>query len=411
MPENVKTCRRNIGARMTNNRNLPTVIVVNQFALPRSQGGGTRHADIFGNVDGYDSVIFAGDRNYTTQLKYVADDPRFRLIRVPASDGSGIRRMAGWLVFTVGAVFASLRVRRVSAVYASTPHLLAPLAGWLTARLRGVPMILEVRDLWPDTFATAGAMSTSNPVYRILKALEKFLYRHADSIVVVAEGWEGHFRSLGADMSKYQVVPNGTEIREFPVDADRDEIRVRHGLSGVTAVYAGAHGYANGLDLVVDAAIQNPTVNFLLIGDGPEKMRLRDLVEGKRLRNVEFRDSMPKSELVELLVGCDIGVHCLRAYDALDQGMSPNKIFDYMAAQLPVVSNAGKSARAILGDDRAFGVATNENGLAEAIRTVVSCSIKEREAMGQSGRNFVEKNYSRQAAGESIRALLKKVER
>ena len=411
MPEKVKTFRPNNGARMTSNRNRPTVVVVNQFALPRSQGGGTRHADIFGNVDGYDTVILAGDRNYTTQLRYTADDPRFRLLRVPASDGSGIRRMAGWMVFTVGAVFAGLRVRRVAAVYASTPHLLAPLAGWLTARLRGVPMILEVRDLWPDTFATAGSMSTSSPVYRILKTVEKFLYRHADSIVVVAEGWEGHFRSLGADMSNYQVVPNGTEIIEFPVDADRDEIRVRHGLSGVTAVYAGAHGYANGLDLIVDAAAQNPNVNFLLIGDGPEKMRLRDLVESRRLGNVEFRDSMPKSELVELLVGCDIGIHCLRAYDALDQGMSPNKIFDYMAAQLPVVSNAGNSARAILGDDRDFGVATNEGGLSEAIRVVVNCSAGEREAMGRSGRSFVEENYSRQAAGESISALLQKAER
>lgn len=411
MLEKVKTFRQKDGAIMTKGQGLPTVVVVNQFALPRSQGGGTRHADIFGNVDDYDTVIFAGDRNYTTQLRYTTDDSRFRLLRVPASDGSGIRRMVGWSVFTVGAVFASLRVRRVAAVYASTPHLLAPLAGWFTAKLRGVPMILEVRDLWPDTFATAGAMSMTSPAYRILKAIEKFLYRNADSIVVVAEGWEEHFRSHGADMSNYQVVPNGTEVREFPVDADRDEIRVRHGLSGVTAVYAGAHGYANGLDLVVDAAAQNTDVNFLLIGDGPEKVRLRDLVERRGLENVEFRDSMPKSELVELLVGCDIGVHCLRAYDALDQGMSPNKIFDYMAAQLPVVSNAGNSARAILGDAQDFGVPTNEGGLAEAIRVVVSCSDGERESMGRLGRNFVQENYSRQAAGESIRELLRKVER
>lgn len=385
------------------------MIVVNQFALPRSQGGGTRHADIFSRVDGYETVIFAGNRNYTTQLQYETEDHRFRLLRVPESDGGGVRRMAGWLAFSVQALIAGVRVQGVSAVYASTPHLLAPLAGWCIARIRRVPIILEVRDLWPDTFATAGSMSTSSPIYRILKTIEKFLYRNADSIVVVAEGWESHFHSHGADMTEYQVIPNGTEVAEFPIGADRSEIRARHGISGVTAVYAGAHGFANGLDFVVDAASQNSDVNFLLIGDGPEKSRVAELVHSRGLHNVEMRDSMPKSDLVELLVGCDIGVHCLRAYDALDQGMSPNKIFDYMAAQLPVVSNAGNSARAILGAQQDFGVATDEGGLAEAIEFVASRSEAERETMGRSGREFVERNFSRRAAGESVNALLQRV--
>ena len=123
----------------------------------------------------------------------------------------------------------------------------------------------------------------------------------------------------------------------------RDDLRRGFGLDRFVIVYAGAHGPANGLDLVLDAAADVrtdcPDVRFLLIGDGVAKAALMARAEQEGLGNVEFRAPMAKNEIRPLLTAVDAGVHVLADVPLFRYGVSPNKLFDYMAAGIPVITN------------------------------------------------------------------------
>jgi glycosyltransferase involved in cell wall biosynthesis len=380
-----------------------TALVINQFALPRSQGGGTRHVDLFSRLDGWDYVILAGDRNYASQQPFTAEPPHFRTVSVPGHSGSSRQRILGWGVFAAKATVAGLRQRQVDAVYASSPQMLAAVAGWVVARARRVPFILEIRDLWPDSIAGAGLVGERSRVFRALRQLERTLYHAADRIVVVTGGWEEHFDALGVSRDKLVVIPNGTDEEAFQVDEDREALRAEFGLTRPTAVYAGAHGPANALHLLVQAAKETPELDLLLVGAGTEKDRLRELAAGTP--NIRFLDPMPKAELARLLAACDVGVHCIEDLPILERGMSPNKVFDYLAAGLPVVSNAGAGLAKVMRDDEC-GATGGTNDLAALLRRTVAGLPENRERWVSRGRGILAAGHSRAAASTALESVL-----
>ena len=373
--------------------------------MPRTQWGLTRNADLFSRVQGWRPVIISASRDHYSQTVFTTTDPLFTLVPVPAYRGAGIRRMLGWAVFAAMATAKGLTTSGVGLVFASTPHLLAPVAGYVVAVLRRVPFVLEVRDLWPESIVASGNLRRGSRLHTGLVGLERFLYQRAAQIVVVTAGWEDHFAELGVSLDKVHVVPNGTEVGE-PIDsAGRTTLRRRFGISGTTAVYAGAHGPANGLDQVLDAALELPDVRFILIGAGAQKGTLIDRAKRENLENVEFRSPVPKFELNELLSACDVGIHVLAPWDLLSKGLSPNKVFDYMAAGIPVVSNCREGLRDVISDGLC-GRVGNFDELTDCLRDVAAASSEQREAWGKAGRSLVEDRFSRTAAATRLTAIL-----
>ncbi|HEY5530199.1 MAG TPA: glycosyltransferase family 4 protein [Thermoleophilia bacterium] len=381
------------------------IVVLNQFALPRSEGGGTRHIDLFGRLDGWAPLIIAANRSHATQRLFHTDDRRFRLVWVPEQHGGRVGRVVGWLFYAAEAFMITVTRRHLGAVYGSSPHLLAPLAGLMAARLRRVPFILEVRDLWPESIVAAGMLRSGSTLHRVLSRLERLLVTAADAIVVVTPGWEEHFAELGAQPDRVHVISNGTEVDEFALSEPRDALRAEFGISRFTAVYAGAHSQANDLDLLLDAALDVPEMDILLVGDGTRKRALQDRVREQRIRNVAFLDPLPKPELARLLHACDVGVHCIAPLPLLAKGMSPNKLFDYMAAGLPVVSNAQEGLRDVIVDGEC-GVLVGPRSLGSALRRVHDASEQQRATWGARGRDIVTDRFSRSAAATRLDELL-----
>jgi glycosyltransferase involved in cell wall biosynthesis len=381
------------------------VLVLNQFALPRSQGGGTRHIDLFGRLDSWRPLIVAGCRNSSSQEAFSTDDRRFKLAWVPVYTGVSFARVAGWAIYAAQAAVVGLTTRRVDVVYASTPHLLTPVAGVLVARARHLPLIVEVRDLWPESIIDAGALRRGSRLHHLLVGVERWIYKKADQIVVVTPGWEGHFSRLGVDLGKVHVISNGTEVSELNADDSRQEIRTEFHLSGFTAIYTGAHGPSNALDLLLDAAVELPQMRVLLIGEGSQKTRLKQRAREEGISNVEFRDAVPKDQLLRLLSGCDVGVHCIEPLPVLAQGMSPNKIFDYMASGLPVVSNAEHALRDVIVDGEC-GPLGGPRSIADNLKKVYDASPEQRQLWGENGREIVAKRFSRSAAAARLETLL-----
>lgn len=384
------------------------VLVLNHFALPRSQGGGTRHIELFTRLRGWSSLIIASNRNNYTRARFTDRSPGFVTVPVPNYAGNGVSRVLNWLVYTVRAFLLGAAQRDVDVVYASTPHLLAPVAGWALAKRHRARFVLEVRDLWPRSMVELGHLREGSLLHRVLVRLEGFLYRAADRIVVVTGGWERHFATFGIPADQLVVVSNGADPADFQPTRTRAEARAALGLDGFVAVYAGAHGPANGLDVVLDAARELPQHTFLLVGDGLDKQRLVERARTEGLANVRFHDPVPKTELADLLVAADVGMHTLADAELFKEGMSPNKLYDYLAFGLPAVTNAGGEAEEVL-DAAGAGFGCPPDGLATVLSKLADLDPVERQRMGKRGRAYVELHKSRSAMAERLRRTLVEV--
>jgi glycosyltransferase involved in cell wall biosynthesis len=258
-----------------------------------------------------------------------------------------------------------------------------------------------------------GQLDERSLLYRSLQRLERFLYQRADAVVALAPGVVRVLvEDEGLAAERVHLIPNGADPTDFdcpsPSERDREDL----GLSGFVVAYTGAHGPANGLDVVLDAAetlrTELPEVRFLLVGDGTSKPALLADADRRQLTNIEFRDAVPKSAMPRLLHAVDAGLHVLADVDLFRYGVSPNKLFDYMAAGLPVITNTGGEVAELVNDAGA-GLACPPDGLAEAIREVVQATSAQRAHWGSAGRNWVGSTRSRAAMANRLTTLLNAV--
>lgn len=375
---------------------LHRALVINQYAFPREYGGITRNFDMFSRLKNWRFQIISSARHHTTGEKMTSVDKRFSLVPVPRYSSNGAMRILGWGVFAAESFFVGL-VKRFDVVVASSPQLLAPVAGLALAKLTRKPFVLEVRDLWPESLVTGGSLNEGSALHKALVLIERTLYKHAAQIIVVTAGWEGHFSSLGVDTAKITVVANGADLAEFEIPETKDELRARYGIDGFTAVFSGNHSNYVGLELIVDAAETLPEVNFLLIGSGSRKQWAQNEVASRGLTNVRFHDQVPKDQLVRLLKAADAGLHTIKPQSVFDKGMSPNKLYDYMASGLMVVSNAKEPLREVISDDE-VGAVVDPTNLVDGIRRVRDADEPTRARWRDRSRQLMSDQFSLQAS-------------
>ncbi|AXE39952.1 glycosyltransferase family 4 protein [Acidipropionibacterium virtanenii] len=382
------------------------VTVINHYAFPPGSGGITRNFDMFSRLKNWTPHFFAANINHTSGQKMTVDDPRYTLVPIPEYSGNGVKRMLGWVAFAAGAGARAL-VRPADVIFASSPQILAPAAAMVVAKLRRKPFVVEIRDLWPDSLVSGGAVKEGSLLHRVLVGLERTIYAHARQIVVVPTGWEDHFRELGINTDKITVVPNGADLAEYEVPETKEELRSRYGISGFTAVFSGTHANYVGLDLIVDAAEKLPDVNFLLVGSGARKQWAVDEAAARGLGNITFHDQVPKSELVRILRACDVGLHTVTPQEVFNKGMSPNKLYDYMAAGLAVVSNAKVPLRDVIVDDE-VGAVVDPHDLVEGIARVRDADEATMDRWHARARELMADRFSLQASVDKLETVLEK---
>nr|WP_306254481.1 glycosyltransferase family 4 protein [Ornithinimicrobium cryptoxanthini] len=377
----------------------PRILVINQYALPRDQGGGTRHVELFDRLPGYSSVIYASDRNHTTQEKLTTDDPAFRLIKGLKYDGPSGKRVLGMFQFAWDAAYRALsNSQDWSVVYASTPQPLALLSGIVVSRIKNVPLIIEIRDLWPQSLAAAKIIKAEGLVYKILDSIMRIFYRKADAIVVVTPNWIPGLSDIGIPRRKIWSIPNGSDLMRMSPYAGALHDPPR-------AVFAGSHGAKDGLHYILDAAESLPDVSFTLIGDGPQKTWAIGEAAHRQLANVRFHPPVPKNDLAAVLEQYDIGIHAVSKLPIFAQGMSPNKLFDYLAVGLPVVSNAKPGLLGVI-DDGQCGRLGGWDDLAALLHDVVTALPATRKQWSLNAVRVIESRYARSKSREALLTLL-----
>lgn len=390
------------------------VLVCNHFAAPSGEPGGTRHVELAERLEHWEAVVLAADRNLLDGRRRAARPPGFEVVRVPGHSGNGPARVVGWLAYAAGVGRAARRLGPFDAVIGSSPHLPGAAAAQRVARRAGVPFVFEVRDPWPEVLAGMGAWSTSSPAYRALARLARRLEGQADAVVVLSEGVGALLTGRGVPAGRVEVIPNGADPDALVPPASRATLRRHLGWSDdeVVAVYAGAHGPANGLDLLLDAAATlartHPTVRVVLVGDGVQKPHLVARAAEGRLDNVRFLDPVPKDEVAGLLGAADVGIHCLADAEVFHWGVSPNKLFDYLGAGRAVVTNTpGEVADVVQRSAAGEAVAPDE--LAEGIGRLAQLSTEARDAKGEAGRAWLRAHRGRDASAARYEALLDRV--
>jgi glycosyltransferase involved in cell wall biosynthesis len=330
---------------------------------------------------------------------------------------SFFHRIIAFFSFMLSSFWLGLGVKNVDVVWGTSPPIFQGVTAWALARLKGARFLFEVRDLWPQ-FAIAVGVLTNPILIRMSEWLERFLYRHAERVMVNSPGFREHVEAKGG--KRVELVPNGADPSMFDPDDEGAVFRQSHNIKEkFIALYAGAHGMSNDLGVVLEAAkiLQQVTVNseltvtsnihFVLLGDGKEKANLQVQADKMGLTNVTFAPSVPKSEMPGALAAADACIAILKPLDEY-KTTYPNKVFDYMAAGRPVALAIGGVIRRVVEAAGCgfFAEPGNPSALAEAIRELATDREKAR-AMGLKGRAYLEENFSRAVIGEKLLKLFK----
>lgn len=319
-----------------------------------------------GAVDGIDVIEF--DLNYGNYMGF-------------------LQRLRVFLKFAFGSVVVALR-EPADVVFATTTPLTAGIPGIFARWMARKPFVFEVRDLWPELPKAMGAI-TNPAVLWLMSLLEWASYRSADRLVGLSPGIVEGITARGADKSRIAMVPNGCDLDLFAVPEEAwrpDGVRDDQLL----AIFTGTHGNANGLDAVLDAAAVlkergRDNIRIALIGQGREKPKLKAEVEKLELYNVLFLDPVPKTKLVGLMAGADVGLQVLKNVPAFYFGTSPNKFFDYIAAGLPVLNNYPGWLADLIGESNC-GFAVPPDDPAAFADALIEAS-EDRQALRRKGIN------------------------
>jgi glycosyltransferase involved in cell wall biosynthesis len=398
------------------------ILVVHQYYLAPGQPGGSRFNEFarLWKARGHDVEVIAGTVNYATGQQaptssrgWVVDGTEEGInvwrCHVPATYNSGyLGRTWAFVGFTASACWAAFRVRRPDVVVATSPPLTASIPGFVAARMRWrpVPWVFEVRDLWPESAITTGVLSERSPLTRALYRLERFACRYADRVNVLTPAFADDLRKRRlVEDERLMFVPNGADVDAFaPASRDNDVRREFGWDDRFVALYAGAHGRANALHQLLDAAEQlrmRTDILIALVGDGPERMRLEAEVLTRKLSNVQFIRAVPKGRMPAVIAASDAGLAVLQNNPTF-RTVYPNKVFDYMACGRPMILAIDGAARRLVCDEARAGLfAEPENGraIADAIAILADCP-SHAGALGRNGREWVIANAARPALAD-----------
>lgn len=395
------------------------ILILHQYYLQPGQPGGSRFNEMarLWADSGHRVSVIAGNVNYTTGKK-LDGGPRRRIVSeqdgpvkvwrcdVPESYSRSYRgRMWAFTAFALTASAAILRAEKPDVIIATSPPLTIALPGILAARLRWghTPWIFEVRDLWPESAVTSGVLSSRSLLTRGLYVLERFAYRIADRVNVLTPAFREDILHRGlAPAGKIAFIPNGADLDRFQPGPHDNHLRNLFGWGDrFVVLYAGAHGRANAVDQLLQAAVclrDRPDILIACVGDGPDRAALETTARRQGLSNIAFLGAQPKDTMPDLVNAANAGAAVLQDNPTF-RTVYPNKVFDYMACARPTVLAIDGVARRLVCEEAGAGLfAEPENGpaIADAIRRLADHPDVCRE-MGARGYRWVVEHASRRA--------------
>jgi glycosyltransferase involved in cell wall biosynthesis len=400
------------------------VLLIHQAFASLDEPGGTRHHELARYLasHGQQITIIASPISYLTGKSRSTKNPWsekqvdgefitiLRTYTYPALHRSFAFRLISFFSFMISSFLIGLRVGNIDLVWGTSPPIFQGFTAWALSRIKRVPFLFEVRDLWP-AFAVAVGVLRSPILIRLSEWLESFLVRHADLVMVNSPGFTQHVKDRGA--RHVELVPNGTDTNMFNPDVDGSAFRQSHQLdSKFVALYAGAHGLSNDLGIVLAAAkelLPQKEIVFVLLGDGKDKPELQEQARLQGLDNVLFLPPIPKIEMPSALAAADACIAILKPVE-LYKTTYPNKVFDYMASGKPVVLAIDGVIREVI-DHAGAGIAVppgDPHALSQAVLRLAH-NPDLAHTMGRQGRRYVDAHFDRNILASKLMNIMREM--
>jgi colanic acid biosynthesis glycosyl transferase WcaI len=315
----------------------------------------------------------------------------------PTQKADFLRRLTNYFSFVLSSgLLGSALLGRADFLLVESPPLFLGLSGVWLSRLKRARLIFNVSDLWPQSAVELGMLRPGSLAFRVSAWLEAFCYRNAWLVSGQSKSILASITERFPDCSVFHL-SNGVDTQRFRPQQQAKEMRGALNMNGhFVALYAGLHGLAQGLDQVLSAAEALRTedhLQFVLVGDGPEKPALRERARQRALTNVRFLDPRPAGEMPQLLATADVVLVPLKKHIP---GAVPSKLYEAMASEKPVILVASGEAAEIVRNQQAGIVVEpgNEAGFSQAVRTLHTQPALCR-TLGENGRRAAEQYFDR----------------
>jgi glycosyltransferase involved in cell wall biosynthesis len=329
----------------------------------------------------------------------------FRWYPTPPYSGNGIARVKNIWSFLSQVWKDSKRIvdsQRPDVVIASSTY---PMDFWIArriARLAASLLVFELHDLWPASLIELGGMSSWHPFALLCGMAERSACRNADVYVSMLPNVHEHVASLGLDLRRLHIIPNGVCAEDWlseplPLQADLQSwISQAHNRGDSVLGYAGSMGKPNALDTLLDAAnlLRGEKVRILIVGDGYERERLVKRIDDEKLNQVYWVPAVSKKQIPRLIAEWDMCYIGAKKKQIYRFGIAMNKIMDYMMAAKPIVMSIEAGNNPVAEAGSGFSVeAESPEAVANAVRRILGMPVSERHEMGVAGKNYVLENH------------------
>jgi glycosyltransferase involved in cell wall biosynthesis len=406
-----------------------SIWILNHYAMPPYMPGGTRHYDLSQELikKDYEVTIFSSGfshdkKDYLKLFKekqYITEDYgklKFVWLKTTSYKKSNYKRTINMISYLTKILKVVRSFPKPDIIIGSSVHPLAVVAAWWLSKKYKAKFIFEVRDLWPQTPIDMKIINANSITAKLLYGWEKFMYQKANKIIILLPNAKNYIESKGISNEKIVWIPNGVNLEQFDnpkqLDPDSNLVQLlRKNKNNFKVIYTGAHGPANGLSVIIDAAtiLQRNLnkIHFFLIGAGAEKDKLQYDAEKYNLKNINFFSPIPKEQIPDLLRYADLLLHCFAPIDVFKYGISPNKIYDYLASRKPIIMSV-KTSNNIVQDAMAGIVVEpgNAEDLVKGIVKIQKMAPEERQKLGVNGRAYVEKYHNTRVLADILENIL-----
>ncbi|MEN8098117.1 MAG: glycosyltransferase family 4 protein [Chloroflexota bacterium] len=320
-----------------------------------------------------------------------------------AKHKTSLTRILFYVTYMINAVISALVVTRLKydLVFASSPPLFVGAAGALIATIRKIPLIFDVRDLWPSAAVQLGELGNKSAIIAA-EALERYIYRKSQLIVPVTRGLYRELVKRGVPSDKLVTITNGTNTSVFQFDGQerkkwRDKFSVNE--SDCLVLYAGLLGLQYDLDSLLQTAKSlnsHKNIKFVIVGDGPKRLGIEQEIADSQMTNVELVSQQPMDHMPGIYSASDISIIPLREID-LFASTIPVKLFDSWACERPVILSSPMGEASSILEEANGGIHIQPGDTEQMIEEIRSLAANsdDRHKMGISGRDYVCKHFDR----------------
>ena len=392
------------------------ILYLHQYFNTPEEGWGTRSFEFARKlVKKGHKVTMITSSNEANNIKRIIEGINVVYLKVSYSNHMSFkRRLLSFILFGIKAILVGIKIKNCDLVFATSTPLTIAIPGILLSFIKRIPMVFEVRDLWPEVPIQMGVIK-NKLLIKILRCFERFTYKYSKHIIVLSPGMEKGVIDAGIEKDKVTMIPNFCNIDFFkPVESNKELLRELGGIDEPIISYAGAISYANNVELIIDTAEKlqkkGQKVLFVIAGDGSLKQELENKSKKLGLKNVLFLGKINKYEVLILYRKSLATLVLFKKLPVLTTN-SPNKFFDAISTGKPVITNMNGWVGSLIEKyNIGFSIDPDDaNSLMKAVISMVNMDENKVKEMGLSARKLAVEKFDSDNMVLQLENIFKKV--